>query len=374
MNNKQRKLLKKVRENGHISINLAANWAHVEQRTWRSWETGDDKDTARSPSPAALWSFFARSGLEVQNLEESTVRKPRGLAFSIASSKGGVGKTPITLNVAACLIELGFRVAIVTDDLVYRCASEDKEQPKPGSLVSKIDFYDELDLITFPAAVKHRRREMREQLASLPPHEEAIFRAHHAEAFEALERKQRATEKLKELIARYDYVLIDMNRATELIRRFSNLVAIIIDTNCWMSVRSAKKFASALRQIKCRETTPSYFGLLTHCDVGGVSKELEEFIGDHLTLDTAQSERLDAARYARCRVREHVLEQIEALDFPHLRTELTSAYNIAADMYEQNSSDPQECGYFDSLLDFAPRSHAAREIRRLTDELINWRL
>lgn len=165
MNNKQRKLLKRVRENGHISINLAANWAHVEQRTWRSWEAGDDKETARSPSPAALWSFFARSGLEVQTLEEETVRKPRGLAFSIASSKGGVGKTPITLNVAACLIELGFRVAIVTDDLVFRCAYEDEEQPKPGSLISKIDFYDELDLITFPAAVKQRRRVIREQLA-----------------------------------------------------------------------------------------------------------------------------------------------------------------------------------------------------------------
>jgi chromosome partitioning protein len=373
MNNKQRKLLKKVRENGHISINLAANWAHVEQRTWRSWEAGDDKDTARSPSPAALWSFFVRSGLEVRDLKGKAEHSPRGLAFSISSYKGGVGKTPISLNVAASLIEQGFRVAIVTDDFVYRCACEDKEQPKPGSLVSKIDFYDELDLITFPSAVK-QQREMREQLASLLPHEEAIFRAHHANALEALERKQRATEKLKELIARYDYVLIDMNGATELIRRFSSLVAIIVDTNCLMSVRSAKKFASALRQIKCRETTPSYFGLLTRCDVGGVSRELEEFIGDHMNLDEAQCQRLNEARHTVCQARERVLEQIEALDLPLLKTELTSAYSIALDMYELNSDDPQECSYFDSLLDFAPRSHAAREIRRLTDELINWRL
>ncbi|GLH50592.1 hypothetical protein RS3R2_42800 [Pseudomonas lactis] len=69
-----------------------------------------------------------------------------------------------------------------------------------------------------------------------------------------------------------------------------------------------------------------------------------------------------------------ILEQIEKLDFPQLCTELTGAYRIATEMYELDPQGPQECDYFDSLMDFAPKSHAAREIRRLTEELINRRI
>ncbi|WHH49674.1 hypothetical protein QFA96_16445 [Pseudomonas sp. Ap32] len=72
---------------------------------------------------------------------------------------------------------------------------------------------------------------------------------HHAVELRALERKQHATEKLSELITRYDYVLIDMNGATELVRRFADVVAVVIDTKCTMSVRAAGNFVSDLREI-----------------------------------------------------------------------------------------------------------------------------
>lgn len=189
-----------------------------------------------------------------------------------------------------------------------------------------------------------------------------------------MERKQRATEKLRELIARYEYVLIDMNGATDLIRRFTSLVVIVINTHCRMSVRGAERFASALRAIKCRETAPGYFGLLTNCDVGGVSREFEEFVGDHMELDETQYRRITEAKHAALQRRERVLEQIEGLDFPQLCTQLTGAYSIEAEMYELDPQGPRECDYFDSLMDFAPKSHAAREIRRLTEELINRRI
>ncbi|MCY1258440.1 hypothetical protein D9M68_46990 [compost metagenome] len=351
MNNKQRRRLKKGRLKAKISVSLAAKLAFVEPRTWRQWEAEEDSDNARSPSPAALWSFIARSGISIPGLDPRKRKSPRGIAFTIASSKGGVGKTPITLNVAACLVEQGFQVAIVTDDLMYRLAVEDAEAPIPGSLVSRIDFYDEMDLITFPGETRQRRKQMRQRLADLQAHEEPLFRACHREEFRALEHKQRATEKFSELIARYDYVLIDMNGANELIRRFAGLVAIVIDTNCRMSVRSAGRFASSLRAIKCRETTPSYFGLLTNCDVEGVSREFEEFVGDHMELDETQYQRLTEARHATCRRRERVLEQIEGLDFPNLFTELSGAYNVATEMHELNPEDPKECDHFDSLMD-----------------------
>lgn len=186
MNNKQRRRLKKARLKAQMSATLAAKMALVDPRTWRQWEEDQDHDNARSPSPAALWSFTARSGITIPGVDPMDRRSPRGVAFSIASSKGGVGKTPITLNVAACLVEQGFQVAIVTNDLMYRVAIDDAETPTPGSLVSRIDFYDELDLIIFPTEVRERRRELRQRLATLPPHEERFFQFIHGEEIKAL--------------------------------------------------------------------------------------------------------------------------------------------------------------------------------------------
>ncbi|MPQ84157.1 ParA family protein [Pseudomonas sp. MAFF 730085] len=115
MNDKQRKQLRKLRKKANISVKHAALWAHVEPRTWRSWETSNVKESTRSPSPAALWSFFARAGLEMpKELKPLVAPAPLGRALSISSYKGGVGKSPLTVNVAACLVNLSYRVAIVT--------------------------------------------------------------------------------------------------------------------------------------------------------------------------------------------------------------------------------------------------------------------
>lgn len=374
MDNQLRKHSKELREAAGVSVNLAAMWANVADRTWRSWETDSGNVTSRLPSPAALWSFLARSGINLRKLSIEIDAKPRGLALAIACYKGGVGKTSITVNLAVALAELGFRVAVVTNDHNHRYACEDGEQPSTDSWASRVGFFDEHDLITFPSAVKQRRKRIRDQLAALPPNEQAKYQFVHADELESLERKQRATEKLSELIARHDYVLLDVNAELELVRRFANLVAVVVDTNCSMAVRSAGRFVSALKNIKCRETTPSYFGLLTNCDVGGVSSELEEFFGDFMKLSDEQYQDIVDSKYSTCRRRERVLELVDSLEFPPLHTELTGAYRIAIEMLEDAPPPGQEYGYFSAFVDFAPRSHAAREMRRLADELIHWRL
>ncbi|ADR59763.1 Hypothetical protein, conserved [Pseudomonas putida BIRD-1] len=374
MNNKERKQLRNARLEANISVTVAAKLAQVEPRTWRAWETGEDNETARSPSPAALWCFFARSGLKMPSFDSEGKLPPRGEAFSISTLKGGVGKTPITLNVAACLAEQNFRVAIVTNDAFYQRALDDGMKPSPGSLVSQVHYYETHDLICFPGEVRQQRKAMRELLASLPPHEAEIYAHSLQRERKALERKKRATETLEELIARYDYVLFDLNYASEIVRRHASLVAVIIDTYCWMSVRAAEKYVAALREIKCREAMPSLFGLLTNCDVGGVSHELEEFIGDYVEINEEERQRLVDARHRFCEHRERVLEMIDALDFPQLSTELSGAHRIANERNELAHESPLHFCYFDPILDYAPKSHAAREIRRLTNELIHWRL
>ncbi|WP_422422173.1 AAA family ATPase [Pseudomonas sp. GZD-222] len=374
MDNQLRKHAKELRQAANVSVNLAAMWANVAERTWRSWETESGNVTSRIPSPAALWSFLARSGINMRKLGFEIDGKPRGLALTVACYKGGVGKSSITVNLAAAIAELGFRVAVVTNDYNHRYACEDGELPAPGSCVSRVGFYDERDLITFPSAVKQRRKRIRDHLAALPPKEQASYQLVYADELAALERKQRATVKLSKLIARHDYVLFDVNADLELVRRFANLVAVVVDTNCSMAVRSAGKFVTALQNIKCRETTPSYFGLLTNCDVGGVSTELEEFVGDFVKLSDEQYQEITESKFSTCRRRERVLELVDSLKFPPLHTELTGAYRIAIEMLEDAPPPGQEYGYFSAFVDFAPRSHAAREMRRLADELIHWRL
>lgn len=375
MDNDQRKLLRKIRKEAKISVLHAARWAHVEQRTWRSWESLHDTGSRRSPSPAALWSFFNRAGIEMPDTFDPVGRlSPLGQVISISTYKGGVGKSPITVSIGARLVELGFRVAIVTDDGVYRGIRRAGESPAPGTLVSRIDFYDERDLITFPAALRRMKKDIRDHVALAPPDEREVNAFLYGHIIETVEHKERATEKLAELIPRYDYVLIDVNTEIELIRRYADLVAVVLDSNCLMSIKSAEAFVAALRRIKCRESSPAYFGLVTNSDVGGVSRELEEYIGDLPNLDNEVYDSFQDARHDHCRRRERILALIGELRFPTLATELTSAHKIAIEMYNHGRSFLEGYSYFHSLADVAPQSHAAREIRRLTEELVHFRL
>lgn len=79
MDNQLRKQVKELREAADVSVNVAAMWANVAERTWRAWETESSNVTARSPSPAALLSFLARSGIEMRKLGRGNDMKPRGL-------------------------------------------------------------------------------------------------------------------------------------------------------------------------------------------------------------------------------------------------------------------------------------------------------
>lgn len=299
---------------------------------------------------------------------------PLGRALSISSYKGGVGKSPLTVNVAACLVNLSYRVAIVTDDGVYRGMRGAGRSPQPGSLVSKIDFYDERELITFPAAVKRMKKEIRDNVTLALPQDRKDAKFLYGHIIETVEHKEKATEKLSELITRYDYVLIDVNVDIELIRRYADLVAIVLDSHCLMSIQSAGAFAAALRRIKCRETSPAYFGLITNNDVGAVSPELEEYVGDLPALDDSLRAEFEDARHTYTRRREAILKAIGELELPTLTTELTAAHRVAIEIYNKDKAFMEGYSYFHSLADVAPDSHAAREMRRLTDELINFRM
>jgi chromosome partitioning protein len=372
MKDELRILLKKVRESAKISVALAAKRAFVDERTWRSWETLKGAAYDRQPSEKALWSFFQRSGIEMpQAFKARANGNPLGQVLSIATYKGGVGKSPITINVAARLVEQNFKVAVVTDDGVFRGMSSDGRGPALETLVSKIDFYDERDLKASPAELKKMKKEIRDNVTNLPREEQQKGEIIYGHLIETVERKKLATENLSDLVTRYDYVFLDINVNIELIRRRADLVAIILDSDCYYSIQSAKAFLAALRAIKCRKAAPSYFGLVTNCDVGGVSSELEEFVGDLPDLDDEIHEELMQAKRAQTLRRERIYQMIRALDFPILSTEMTASHKVAIEHYNESRAFLDGYCYFHSLADVAPHSHAAGEIRRLTEELIN---
>ncbi|UVM47695.1 AAA family ATPase [Pseudomonas sp. B21-015] len=375
MKDELRILLRKLRESAKISVALAAKRAFVDERTWRSWETLKGATYDRQPSEKALWSFFQRSGIEMpQEFKARADDKPLGRVLSIASYKGGVGKSPITINVAAQLAEQNFKVAVVTDDGVFRGMCNDGRGPAPGTQVSKIDFYDELDLITSQADLKKMKKEIRDNVTHLPIGEQQMGRFLYGHLINAVERKALATERLSDLIIRYDYVFLDINVKTELIRRHADLVAIVLDSNCYYSIQSAEAFLAALRAIKCRKAAPAYFGLITNCDVGGVSRELQEFVGDLPGLSDEIREDLQQAKREHYLRRERLHQIIHALDLPMLTTEMTASHKIAIELYNESRDFLDGYCYFHSLIDVAPHSHAAGEVRRLTDELINSRM
>jgi hypothetical protein len=105
-----------------------------------------------------------------------------------------------------------------------------------------------------------------------------------------------------------------------------------------------------------------------------VSPELEEYVGDLPTLDDALQAQLEDARHAYTRRRETILKAIEELELPTLTTELTAAHRVAIEIFNKDKAFMEGYGYFHSLADIAPDSHAAREMRRLTDELIKFRM
>lgn len=125
MNNLLREQLKEIRMARGISIPQAAWWAGVNDRAWRSYETEEENNSSRVPSESTLRCFFQRSGVKMPP-EFRRYLAPHGQArtLSITTYKGGVGKSPITINIAACLVSKGFKVAVVTDDIVYRCMKE----------------------------------------------------------------------------------------------------------------------------------------------------------------------------------------------------------------------------------------------------------
>ena len=122
---------------------------------------------------------------------------------------------PITINVAACLVSQCYTVAVVSNDIVFRHKRARDEQPPTGSLISQVDFYDEREFLARPDS-----------------------------------QSMKVSASFDDLINRYDFVLLDINRNPEFTRRCADLVIAVLDSDCRQSINGAESFIAHLKSAK----------------------------------------------------------------------------------------------------------------------------
>ena len=347
----------------------AAECAGVCERTWRSYELGQ-----RNPRKSVVRNFYDRSGIPMlPDMAKIFRASQTARVLSITSLKGGVGKSPITVDVAASLVERGNSVAVITYDCCYEDGLSRGVRPRAGSLAASVDFFGYSDVFFSVAEKKTFAKRLRHIVDHGSPMDRSGLEFEMGGTLDSMLERIGLSKMFKDIKADYDYVLLDLNLTVDLIRAHSELVAIIIDSSCLQSVASAQRLNLRLQKSKGGRRTPSCFGLVTRNDVGGRSRELEEYIGD-MEVPPERAEELETARFASSKFRERILSDIIALPLPRLLTHLTSAHEVVIDKYNHEQPFMEGYSYVDSVLDIASNSHAADEIRRLTNELVDFRL
>lgn len=347
----------------------AAECAGVSERTWRYYEQGQ-----RSPRKSVVRNFFDRSGISMPSNIAKLLKVARSArVLSITSLKGGVGKSPITVDVAACLVERGSNVAIITHDCCYEDDASNGKHPKAHSLAAGVDFFGYTDVFFSVAEKGSFTKRLRHIVDHGSPMDRSGLEFEMGGTLGSMVERIASSRMFKDIKADYDYVLLDLNLKVDLIRAHSDLVVIIIDSACHQSVDSAQRLNFRLLKSKGGRRTPRCFGLVTRNDVGGRSQELEEYCGG-LEIPSALAEELEARRLSSSRFREHILRDIKSLPLTRLMTHLTNAHEVVIDKYNNDQPFMEGFSYFDSVLDISPDSHAADEIRRLATELVDYRL
>lgn len=365
--------LKESRQKYRFSHTQAAELAEVSNRTWRAYEAPICNDFIRTPSQSVIRCFYYRSGIPMPSkVKEFFDDKKSARVLSIFSLKGGVGKSPITVDIAACLVKRGCKVAIVTYDVVYEGMVEAGERPAPDTLVSKIDFYGRADVFFSKAEFADLKKKIRDLIKDGTPNERRLLEYDMGSTIESMQEKLNSPMLFRDLKDKYDFIFLDLNRMVELVRSHSDVVAIILDSNCAQSIDNAESLFARLQAAKSKARIPKCYGLITHDDIGGVSKELEEYCGG-LDLGSDVWGLLEDSRFAIYKRRESILKKIKALPMLRLYTHLTNAHEVVIERYNSTRSLENGYAYFHSILDVAPFSHAADEVERLTEELIDLR-
>lgn len=160
--------LKILRRSLRLTCAQAAISIDVTARAWRSYETSVDCKSHRTIPERSLRVFCERHGVPYPPTSNDGRLLSVGCKIiSITAYKGGVGKSPITVDVATELARRGSQVAIITGDVVYRCSMDDelREHRRLKIQNSPVTYFDESDVILYHAELHDLERKLEEDLA-----------------------------------------------------------------------------------------------------------------------------------------------------------------------------------------------------------------
>ncbi|UVM47715.1 ParA family protein [Pseudomonas sp. B21-015] len=339
--------LKELRLSKQISIKSAAESVERSFRTWQGYEAPKDLESHIS-IPSEIFNKFLRA---------HRMFWPSAKVVSVTAYKGGVGKSPITIAVAASFASKGFKVAVVTNDPVYRSYSESEKAGMKalGRAAALLDFYDESDVIMYAGETQRLKQaiEKNQQDASYLVCRDDI---------DTLSRKQASTMEFDELKKKYDVLFLDINRnlAQTLIK--SDLVALLVDLSCPFAYSSTQSYCNKMRELNGGVMSAIYM-LLTNLSPA------PKFVG-LCERETPEIDEMNELLVWRSDFGARNYKKLLELDVPYLRSRFSSDYEYRIDRYddEQSAVENYFC-YFDTVMDIAPHSLAAIEVLEVANEL-----
>lgn len=362
--------LKSLRNALGLTAEEAAATIGVKERTWQSYETSLGQPSHRTIKMSSLQLFCERRGVPFPPVSNDGRLLVNGCkVISITTLKGGVGKSPITVNVATELAARGKRVAIISNDIVYKCFVEE-EAKLYGEFDGKgrvVHYFGAEDVLLYSAEVHDLECELSEKISEASTKNPDDIKSMYGYLMTRIEQKRNAPHTMVSMTADYDYILLDLNKDVYKTLLLSNIIAVILDNDCIMSIWAAEHFHEEIIKLNGGEPVPNMYSLLTNYAPGGDGSEYLEYDDDDdVAAADARKEVIEAYQ-----LQSMVYASAKELKIPMLRTFLTKAHAMETEKYNRGRGFWDRYGYFDSLIEIAPDSLASDEVRRLTDELID---
>lgn len=360
--------LKSLRNALRLTAEQAAASIGMKERTWQSYEAPIGSSSHRSMKVSTLQRFCQLHCVPYPPYSNDGRLLLNGCKIiSITAFKGGVGKSPITVNVATELTKRGKRVAIISSDMMFDLfVGFDIE--RTGSFDPKgrpVHYYSEEEVGLYKAEIIDLKHELGEAAAkySLASLEE--IKSKFPYLIKRISKKESAPYSLMNLVAEYDYILLDINKDLYKTLLLSNLIVLVVDNSCMMSVWAAEHFCEDIVKLNGNEAVANLYSLVTNHAPGGDGSEFLEYMEDDEWASSRHSI-IEGYKY-----QSRVYSDARRLRVPMLRTFMTKAHAMETEKYNRSRESIDGYGYFDSLINVAPDSLASDEIRRLTDELLD---
>ncbi|PWK45892.1 MULTISPECIES: AAA family ATPase [unclassified Pseudomonas] len=338
--------LKALRLSRGLSIKDAADSVGRDYRTWQGYEASSDSESRIKIKPEVLGKFF----------RAHKIFWPCAKVISVTAYKGGVGKTPITVVVAAAFASKGFKVAVVTNDPVFRSSSESEKahMKASGKVAGSVDFYDEADIVMYQGETQSIR-------AVVEKNQQDQYRSVFSDDIERLARKEVSDIEFDNLKKNYDLVFLDINHSLPQTLINSDIIALLVDAACPFSCASSKRYCNKIRE-------------LNNGSLGGVHVLLTNFtpipkLCGLTDKETPELEEMLGLLVWRSEFAVKNYKRLKGLEVPFLRSKFSSEHEYHIDQYDEGRSFDDSFGYFDTVLDIAPDSLAAIEVHDVAEEL-----